>query len=547
MQGTFREALNSYFQSRNSEVRIIEEEVDTRFETTAISSLNGSSITFFRKLKGYSNFQLISNILGTEDRILFFSGCGTRAEFARRWKHALSVDNRSSPLETERKAPFMERTFTGPDIDLNILPVPEHYLNDGSKLKKRKYVTSGLIVSRNPDNPEILNMGYGRIQILGKNRFAFDSGSKGHTWSYIKKSMDSGKRMDFSVVIGAHPMFYLLAAAFIEDEFHRAGEFVDIRLAQGLMNKIPVPADSEIVIEASHNTDEFIEEGPFGEYTGYMGYDTTGFTATCKSIMFRNDPIYYDILPSNSMEHVNAFSYPRSLLIESRISDSLPGNHKLRIDWPHYASRFLALGYAESAAGDIGLQAACGVVAQDPLWGKFVLVYRKESSLELPGFLASIAASSEFKFSNVGILPESFIISSDVSSAGRMRSSRLIAVLDPCRYEVKRLTDHLIISTGKHRCLISHGYSEGCDIEIFLPDDIDIGDFSKIGWALSTRVDPGKDITIRGMKMAIDARRPNPEVPVIPSDSMVNAKRIVMAYGTDREMGSKSKGTMILP
>ncbi|MFG1449558.1 MAG: UbiD family decarboxylase [Thermoplasmataceae archaeon] len=530
MGDSFRKALTEYFQSEKSDTRIIDEEVDTRFETTAISFLNGTSVSLFKRLKGYSHFNLISNILGSEERILFFSGSRTRADFLRRWKKALSMDIDSSEMPALSRAPFRERILTGSDVDLNVLPVPEHFSNDGSKLAKRKYITSGLLITRNPENKGILNMGYGRIQILGKSRFAFDCGSKGHTWSYIRKNMDNGEATDFSVVIGTHPIFYLLGAAFIEDEFHRAREFIDFDVAEGYMNGIPVPADAEIVIEATHNPGEIIEEGPFGEYTGYMGYDTTGFTASCKSIMYRNNAIYYDILPSNSMEHVNNFSYPRSLLIESRIAESLPGNSQLKIEWPHYASRFLALGYAESGAGSIAMQAACGIVAQDPLWAKFVLIYRKKSSLELQGFLAAIAASSEHAFSNITILPESFIISSDVSSGGIMKSSRLLAQLDPCHYKVRKFRDHLIIDTGKHSCLISHGHSEGLDLEIYLPDDIDLEDFSKIGWAISTRVDPGRDISISGGRMVMDSRRAGAEIPVMNVEALKNAERVVEAY-----------------
>ena len=542
MPHTFRSSLPDYFHSQNAEFRIISEEVDTKFESTAIASLNGSFLTIFKKLKGYSGFRLVSNLLGTEDRILFFSGCRSRAEFLKRWKQALSKENDNTEFAIDTKPPFKERIFKGSEIDLNILPVPEHYINDGSRLSRRKYITSGLIISRNPDNREILNMGYGRIQILDRNRFAFDSGSKGHTWSYIMRSMETGEPMDFTVVIGTHPVFYLLGAAFIEDEYHRAGEFIDFRLASGLMNNIPVPSDSEIVIEARHNPGEVVEEGPFGEYTGYMGYDTTGFTATCKSLMFRKDPVYYDILPSNSREHVNAFSYPRSLLIESRIADSLPGNSQIRIEWPHYASRFLALGYAESGAGDIAMQAACGVIAQDPLWGKFVLMYRRKNSLEIPGFLAAIAASSEHGFSNITVLPESFIISSDVSSGGRMKSSRLIAILDPVPYKVEKSGNHVVISDGKHGCLISHGYSEGMELEIFVPEDVDITDFSRVGWVLSTRVNPGMDLRFDGMKLSIDARRVGPEIPEMPADQTKSAERIVSSYISSKAMSRETQG-----
>ena len=524
----FRDALESYSSSHPGDVVTFDEEVRIEYETTALATQVSPAISRFRKLSGFNGFSMVSNLLGSEERIQFFTLTNSREEFSERWARSLSRKRGSHPPKvTEEKPGFKDNIMKGENVNLQKIPVPTHYSNDGKKLSHGQYITSGLIISRNPDNRDVINMGFGRIQILGKRLFAFDAGSKGHTWSYLDRYSRMEKPMDFTVIIGTHPVFYLLGAAFIENEYVSAEEFIDVNLSEGIMNDIPVPVDSEIILEARFNPQEKVDEGPFGEYTGYMGYDTTGFTAECLSIMHRNDAVYYDILPSNSSEHISIFSYPRSINIENRIRESLPGGSEIRIEWPPFGSRFMALGYAESKAGDIALQAACGIVSMDPLWGKIVLMYRRKSPLDFEGFLASVAASSKRGFSNLTFLEKSFIISSDAGSSGRMQSSRLLAILDPCRYEMHKKYGITEIAGNGSRVLISHDPTNEADLDILVPEDIDPENISQVGWAISTRVDPERDITIRDQNMTIDARRVKPETPEIPPEYIDSARNMI--------------------
>lgn len=539
-KGGFREVVEEYCNENPADVSIIDDQVDIRYETTAISALNAPRISLFRNLVGYPGFRLVSNILGSEQRILYFTGCVDRPDFLKKWKRALERAKESLNTEIIDSAPFKENIMKGNEVDLLKLPIPIHYKGDGSKLMREHYITSGLVVTRNPSDNSILNMGYCRIQILDRNKFAFDAGSKGHTWSYFRRHIDSGTPLDFSVVIGVHPALYLLAAGFMENEYGASYEFTDLMLAKGISNDIPVPADSEIVLEATFDPTRRADEGPFSEYTGYMGYDTTGFVAECKTIMHRDQPIYYDILPSNSDEHINIFSYPRSLIVEDKIRQSLPAGSEIHVEWPPYGSRFLALGYAESKAGDIALQAALGVVSNDPLWGKIVLFYRGKGSLELPGFLASLAVSKRNSFSNVVILPPSFIIASDVGSGGSARSSRMVAILDPCHYEVQRKTGETVILAKNHKAVIAYDPSDEGDLEILVPEEIDPGNMQQVGWVLATRVNPGIDVKIDEARLTMDARRVRPQVPEIPDEVWRLARSVV-------ERCYKNRGANITP
>ena len=67
-------------------------------------------------------------------------------------------------------------------------------------------------------------------------------------------------------------------------------------LRVGPKASVEVPADAELVIEGHVLPEGKIEEGPFGEFTGYMagGRECPVFKATC--ITHRKDPIFCSLL-----------------------------------------------------------------------------------------------------------------------------------------------------------------------------------------------------------------------------------------------------------
>ena len=178
------------------------------------------------------------------------------------------------------------------------LPVVKHYSGDGAQTGLGRYITSGLAVARDPLSPETINMSFTRIQIIDKDRYAFDMGSRSHFWRYVQSAIQKGDSLQVSVVVGAHPVFYLLAASFIENEYSIAARLIDATCTNGVTNHVPVPSEAEIVSEAEVVPNEYYHEGPCGEFTGYMAARTKGSVAKVKAILRRARPIYYDIQPS---------------------------------------------------------------------------------------------------------------------------------------------------------------------------------------------------------------------------------------------------------
>jgi UbiD family decarboxylase len=69
-----------------------------------------------------------------------------------------------------------------------------------------------------------------------------------------------------------------------------AGEAVDLIKCKTI--DLEVPATAEVVVEGLIPTDALEGEGPFGEYTGYMGIKTTNLFFNIQCISHRKNPIW---------------------------------------------------------------------------------------------------------------------------------------------------------------------------------------------------------------------------------------------------------------
>jgi UbiD family decarboxylase len=146
--------------------------------------------------------------------------------------------------------------------------------------------------------------------------------------SYVKK----GKSAPFAWVIGAEPVVHLSAVANVRygiDELTIAGglkgEPVDVVKAKtvGLL----VPANAEFIIEGELPPGEYAEEGPFGEFAGYMGPVGQKPVATITAITHRKDPLYYGYIsqmPPSESTVIQSLS--NAGLIVKRLRDDLGHN-----------------------------------------------------------------------------------------------------------------------------------------------------------------------------------------------------------------------------
>ncbi len=496
----------------------IEEEVSVDYETTAyfLALRKRNPVLLFKVLNGFKDFSLVTNIFGDEERLAMLTGFNSIEEFIYKWSdiangnsYDLLIDDQNSHFHTKK---------TGDDIDIFKLPIPTHFELDGSKTGFSKYITSGLTTTKDPDNEEVINLSFARIQPFNRNRFAFDTGSRGHLWKYLNISKERGEKLEMTILIGPNPVFYLLAASFIDNEFKKASKLYNIEFTRGYMNDIPIPIDTEIAIEAEFSPDEEFDEGPFAEYVGYMGYDSTRFVGKVRSILMKKYPIYYDIQPSNSSEHVNLFSIPRSSIVLRSIEETLPKGPRYKVVWPHYGGRFISFGYVNMPDIILAKQLGISLLGLDPLWNKIVFVNAGTSELTLLKALVNLAQIDEFSDNDIIRFHNILIIGSDPTRDEMGTSGKVVFLTQGknSKFEIDSESENLMLKTDNGNVLISHDKEADQKVNIIVPEDIDINDEEQVGWAIATRLNPDRDLILEKNKIIFYATRNVPPVARVP-------------------------------
>jgi 2,5-furandicarboxylate decarboxylase 1 len=513
--------LNKYKSHHPDDVFLVNEEIDVEYESTAYYKLleKKNPLIWFSKVRGYPDFQLVTNVMGSRARMAFALGLETETKLYETWNEALR--SKGEIRISDESAPIKERVFAGKDVDLYGLPVVKHYSGDGSHTGFGRYITGGLAVARDPLSPETINMCYTRIQIIGKDRYAFDMGSRSHFWRYVQSATQKGDSLQVSVIVGAHPIFYLLAASFIENEYSIAARLIDATFTNGVTNHVPVPSGAEIVIEAEVIPNEYYHEGPCGEFTGYMAARTTGSVAKVKAILRRSRPIYYDIQPSDSYEHIGLFTTPRKAKISRMMAEVLPPGTRYKIDWPLISATFLALCSLPNPEPGFAKQAGLGLLALNALLSKIVMINEGDCELELERFLANLSVTGARNGENVHIITDVFAIKLDPTTTPEGTNGKMIIVTKNSGLAYRKVvtTDFVKLVSGNSEVIISHKPTAEARVNIIVGDDINLQSLNEIVWALSTRLRPDRDVEFsEDGKILFDTTRmtENLEVPFLP-------------------------------
>jgi 4-hydroxy-3-polyprenylbenzoate decarboxylase len=197
--------------------------------------------------------------------------------------------------KTVTRAPCQEVVWQGADIDLAKLPVQTCWPGEPAPL-----ITWPLVVTKGPGGrrEDDFNLGIYRMQVTGRDTtlmrwLAHRGGAQHHArWKESKR-----EPLPAAAVIGADPATILAAVTPVPDtmsEYHFAGllrgkrtELVDCRTVP-----LKVPASAEIVIEGHVSLDDYGDEGPYGDHTGYYNAVERFPVFRVSAITMRRDPIY---------------------------------------------------------------------------------------------------------------------------------------------------------------------------------------------------------------------------------------------------------------
>lgn len=181
---------------------------------------------FFDNVKGFTNAQIALNVHGSWANHALALGLPRNTpvkdqveEFARRWD--------AFPVTPERRedAPWRENVQQGADVDLfSVLPL--FRLNDGDG---GFYLDKAAVVSRDPGDPENFgkqNVGTYRIQVIGRDRLAFQPVPMHDVAQHLRKAEEQGEDLPIAITLGNDPVMAIVAAmpmAYDQSEYEMAG------------------------------------------------------------------------------------------------------------------------------------------------------------------------------------------------------------------------------------------------------------------------------------------------------------------------------------
>jgi UbiD family decarboxylase len=288
---------------------------------------------------------IVTNLFADRERIASMAGCD-RAGFHASFLHAL--EHRIDPVVVDG-GPVQEVIEEGPQVDVRALPITRHFEGDAGR-----YVSSGILVCKDPDTG-VRNLSFQRMQVKGPDRFGVSLHSRGHIWEHLQRSAARGRNLPVAVVIGCHPAIYLAAAAKVAmevDEFGIAGGLLKqpVQLVRCRTIDVEVPAGAEYVLEGEILADEHEDEGPFGEYTGYSTSRSTRNIFVVKAITRRAQPIYLDIVPGFSNEHLLLGRSAKEVHVFARLKELVP--NVVALNYPKSGTHFHAyLSLRKTAEG----------------------------------------------------------------------------------------------------------------------------------------------------------------------------------------------------
>jgi 4-hydroxy-3-polyprenylbenzoate decarboxylase len=301
--------------------RIIEP-VSAELELTEISrrvlSQNGPALLFENVYKvggGKSPYKVLTNLFGTVDRIALALGVekdglrelGEMLAFLKHpeppqgFKEALNMWPLLKKVlamrpDIVKKAACQEKIYQGEEIDIFEFPIQKCWPEDISPL-----ITWPLVITKGPTSERIddYNMGIYRLQPIAKNKLIMRwlkhrGGASHHNrWGQMKKDP-----LPAAIVIGADPGTILSAVLPLPEnvsEYKFSGVLSNQRLKLVVCKTVPlyVPASAEIVLEGYVSFDEYADEGPFGDHTGYYNEVEKFPVFNITAITTKQNPIYH--------------------------------------------------------------------------------------------------------------------------------------------------------------------------------------------------------------------------------------------------------------
>lgn len=311
---------------------VVKDEVDPAYEITATvvkaeKEAKRRPVFLFEKVKG-SDFPVMTNLHASRPRLALAMGCGPR-EMQKRFLAAM--ENPIPPREVNT-GPCKDVVIRGADVDLGAIPQVVHHGGDGGP-----YITAAISFARDPETGTY-NCAYNRLQITGRDETSIHLTLGKHLWEFHKMAEARGEPLPVAFAIGVHPAIALgsLAIGSIdEDETHIMGGVLGEAMEMVRCETIDllVPAHAEMIVEAEILPSGRVEEGPFGEFTGYSLGAREREVVKVKAITHRKGAVFYDMSVGH-LDHMLLSTIPMEANLFRAVRTMVPSVRAVRVPSP---------------------------------------------------------------------------------------------------------------------------------------------------------------------------------------------------------------------
>lgn len=298
------------------ELKRISAEVDPHLEMTEISQRvlrNQGPALLFENPKG-CDIPVLTNLFGTPRRVALGMGEDDEGSLREIGKLLAFLKEPDPPKglksawetlpifrkvldmapKTVKHAACQKHSIAGPDVDLSKIPVQTCWPGDAGPL-----ITWGLVITKGPTKKR-QNLGIYRQQVIGNNRVIMRwLAHRGGALDLLDWQKEHpGEPFPLAVALGADPATILAAVTPVPDslsEYAFAGLLRGSRteVTECQLSDLSVPASAEFVLEGFIYPDDFADEGPFGDHTGYYNEVDLFPVFTIERITHRSEPIYH--------------------------------------------------------------------------------------------------------------------------------------------------------------------------------------------------------------------------------------------------------------
>ena len=311
-----------------SHVIRVKKEVSAEFEIPAILQLvearKKQPVIIFEKVRNLngsiSELPVVINLFGSRERLA--DSLGTTV--AKLPFECLAREKPVPPVVIDRaQATVKQVVQKGDAVDLYQLPIVSHH-----EMDLGPYLTSPSVWVKDPETGWT-NCAILRVYVAGPKHLVVNFNAARHTNYYFNKYKALKRNVPIILVMGHHPAFYMGAQTkLLTDEPEIIGGFMgeplELTPSETWGDKMLVPAQAEIVIEAEMSTSEVEIEAPFGEYTQYYGGQRLNPTCKVTAVTRRKDAYYLDIMPGHA-DHLLLDAPMIEAYLFNRIKAVVPG------------------------------------------------------------------------------------------------------------------------------------------------------------------------------------------------------------------------------